>query len=285
MATSINHTRSISFPPKSYPILQKIEQELVKLRKAEASSKSLIETICIGLKGLARLYKCVDDVLSLPLSQQSLSLSFGNNQTHVKSLVEGTFKLLEISGTSKQIMFRLLESIRAFGVLNKETEISSYFSLRKEIAKTAKSLVLELRQLEGNLVSKNEFDEEFEVIRVLKCVSIINISVLESLLKFLGMPLMSSKMTSRSFALFSKLMVKKQRKSGIVEEKLKKTGNELSDADVVLQAFDEEKVDFSVVKKRLDVLEGSLSGIDYELNNICKQLTKTKASFMNIISV
>lgn len=281
MASSNNyHVRSASYPPKSNPILQKIEDELMKLRKSEASTTSVSETMFVGLTGLARLYKCVDDVLRMPLLAQPTLLAKPAN--HFNPIVEGSLKLLEICNASKQCLVRLLEavrtSLRCSNSSEARGEISRYFCLRKEITKIAKGLVLELRQIEGSLVSEKRelISEEFEVISVLRCVSIINISVLESFLSFL---IVSSK---GKFGLISKLVAKM---SVISEEKLCEKGNELSNVDVVLHAFDGERCDYDVVKKRLQVLEVSLRGIEDGLNNICKQLTRTRASLINIISV
>ncbi|KAL2939674.1 ATP-dependent helicase/deoxyribonuclease subunit B [Bienertia sinuspersici] len=284
MASSITHFRSSSYPPKSNPIIQKIEEELKKLRKSEASSSSITETIYIGLKGLARLYRCIDDMLKMPLlSQKTLSL---NLSKHGNFLIEGSSKLLEICISSKHILEKFL--LECCSCSNNEIKVSRYFALRKEMMKGAKSLALQLRQVEGSFYESTRNDnnnevvnEDFEVIRVLKCVSIINISVLESLLRFLGMPLKSSS----KFGLFSKLVIKKS-KSVISEENLPKCGNELSNVDVVLHSFDVERFEINdFAKKRLEVLEAALRGIDDGLSNIIKQLNKTRASLMSIISV
>ncbi|XP_021731246.1 uncharacterized protein LOC110698145 [Chenopodium quinoa] len=285
MASS-NHTRSTSYPPQSNPILRKVEDELTKLRKAEAESTSVTETICIGLTGLAKLYRCVDDVLSLPfLAHRTLSLLLAKHET---PLIEGSSRLLEICGASKELLLKLLEAVRVFRCSNSEmNNVAEYFCLRKEIVKTSKGLALQLRQVEESLVSRNdEFNESgnFEVIRVLRCVSIINVSVLESLLRFLSMPLMS-KSKSSSFGLISRLVVKKS-KAVISEEKLAKNGNELSNVDVVLHALDGgENFDCDIIKKKLEVLEVSLRGIEDGLNNILKQLARTRASLMKIVCV
>ncbi|XP_021747701.1 uncharacterized protein LOC110713561 [Chenopodium quinoa] len=278
MATS-NHTRSASYPPQSNPILLKVEDELTKLRKAEVESTSVTETICIGLTGLARLYRCVDNVLSLPLlAHRTLSLSLAKHET---PLIEGSSRLLEICGASKELLLRLLEAVRCSN--SEMSSVSEYFCLRKEIVKASKGLALQLRQVEGSLVSRNEeFNESgyFEVIRVLRCVSIISISVLESLLRFLSMPLMS-KSKSISFGLISRLVVKKSK-----AVKLLKNGNELSNVDVVLHTFDgEESFDCDIVNKKLEVLEVSLRGIEDGLNNILKQLARTRASLIKIVCV
>ncbi|XP_021861387.1 uncharacterized protein [Spinacia oleracea] len=278
---SWNHVRSASFPPKSNPILEKIDNELMKLRKAEAASTSVVETVCIGLTGLATLYKCVNNVLCLPLvANQTLPLTLFKKEA---PLIQGSSKLLQICGASKEMLLRLLETVRAFRCFNNETDISDYFSMRKEIVKTAKGLALELRQIEGSLISGSEFNNnaEFEVIRVLRCVSIINISVLDSLLRFLAMPLKSSSSIMSKSTKFG--FISKKNKH---EAKLNKNGNALSNVDVVLHGFHngEDCIDCDLVKKRLELLEVCLRGIEDGLNNILKQLARTRASLIRIIS-
>lgn len=186
------------------------------------------------------------------------------------------------------MLSKLLDAVRTVECCsNSESEISTYFSVRKEVTKTAKSLALQLRQVEESVAYANEVSEDFEVIRVLRCVSIINISVFESVLRLLSMPLTSSWKikSSYKFGLISKLLVTKRNKSVISEGNIPKSGNELSDVDVVLHGFEGDRFDHDFAKKRLEVLEAALRGIDDGLNKISKQLSRTRASLMNIISV
>lgn len=63
------HIRSISLPSRSLPSALQIEEELNKLKTWEASSVPTAEKINYTLIGLEKLYKCIDDLLSLPVTQ------------------------------------------------------------------------------------------------------------------------------------------------------------------------------------------------------------------------
>ncbi|KAK2991951.1 hypothetical protein RJ640_027842 [Escallonia rubra] len=57
---------------RSHPSTARTEQELNKLKTWETSTAQTAEIICNGLPGMEEMYKCMDGVLSLPLTQQAL---------------------------------------------------------------------------------------------------------------------------------------------------------------------------------------------------------------------
>ncbi|KDP43729.1 hypothetical protein JCGZ_22356 [Jatropha curcas] len=67
------NVRSISFPARSHPSMGKIEERLNKLSSTEISSLANAETIRARLSSLAEIYKCIEDLLNLPLTRQALA--------------------------------------------------------------------------------------------------------------------------------------------------------------------------------------------------------------------
>lgn len=232
-----------------------------------------MQSISIGLTGLAGLYKCVDDALNyLPHHTKA--------KTRAKQLVNGSLKLLEVCDASREMLGRLTEvvvELRSFD--EKLLEVPRYFYARKEIMKSARGLALSLRQVEGELISDNRelSQEESELTRAFRCVSIINISVMESLLQ-----LLSSKVPrSTRFSLFSKVLIRRSKETG---ELSKGKGNELSNVDTFLHSvFSKEKGDAEktvIAQKRLAELEQGLRGMENGLSSISSQLAKTRASLL-----
>uniref|UniRef100_A0A7C8YM62 DUF241 domain-containing protein n=1 Tax=Opuntia streptacantha TaxID=393608 RepID=A0A7C8YM62_OPUST len=278
-SSSNHHVRSASYPPNANPAILKIEQQLKKLRESEASSTSPMQTISIGLTGLAGLYKCVDDALNyLPLLQHH------HNNTQVERLVNGSLKLLDAYIASREVVVRLKEAVGEVRLSNERPgEVSRYFSIRKEIVRNTKELALRLRQVEGELIAENRelSHEESELIRAFRCVSIIHISVMELLLQFL-----SSKPAKPSrFSLISKMFIARSKEA---EELPGGKGNELRNADVALHAVILNEGDVGekmvIVHKRLEGLEEGLREIENGLSCISSQLAKTRASLLNIVS-
>lgn len=276
-------TRSLSLPSKLNPINQKIETQLKKLRIKEESATSASERIIIGISGLSELYECINKALSLPMTQQALSLS--QHEKHVGVLLKRCSSLLNICGSIMEVVqlqcaiTKLLESslFESKEDTNIETNIGIYTSTRKEVIKKAKNVVMTLNQL---LREEEQQEEEYNastVIKSLRCVSIINLSVFESLLDFESLSVSKPKRT-----LVSKLMKKGSYKF--------ETGNEINDVDNVLHelvlgglsAASDDKLCIAITK--LKALVGVMESIETGLNKMCQQLNETKSFLMNIVS-
>ncbi|GAB4847602.1 hypothetical protein Ancab_026664 [Ancistrocladus abbreviatus] len=286
------HFRSISLPSNSNPIIQKIGQELRKLKEQEASSTSAAKTISIGLTGLGDLYKCINDVLGLPLTQQGLSVR--QHEKCVNEVLETTSRLLDISTAAREVLLQLKEAGRdlksglssRMGDSSIESSISAYVSSRKRIVKSAKGLVLSLKQLDDVFGSEKVLDDDYHrltmVIKALRCVSIINISIHESLLLFLTR---QCKPKSIKWPLVSKLIQRREIECKGRAEK----GNELANADAALRAIccsnTAEAKKLQSVDNRLEALEKAVQGIENGLDRISRQLIKTRASLLNTLSI
>ncbi|KAL2939688.1 hypothetical protein RDABS01_033846 [Bienertia sinuspersici] len=272
--------RSLSLPSKVNHIHRKIDQELKKLKIKEEASKSASESINIGVSGLGELYGCINQALSLPMTQQALSLR--QHEKHVGELLKGCSSLLNVCTSIKEVVSKQ-------GLITKEiesslseieersnfgTNIVNYNSSRKEVIREAKDVTISLTQVNDEVLGNEEYHAS-TVIKSLKCVSIINLSVFESLLSFMSMPMSKPKRS-----LVSKLMNKKRSKC--------ETGNEINDVDVVLHELvsmkevNDDKLCLSLGK--LKELKGVMANIENRLDNICKELSKTKVFIMNILS-
>ncbi|XP_027078762.1 uncharacterized protein LOC113777991 [Coffea eugenioides] len=140
-STALCHIRSISLPCRSHPTTLRIEEELNKIKRWETSSTS--EAICTGLCRLAELYKRMDDLLNLPLTIQAFSQH--QNQKWGEEFLDGSSRLVDICGISREIIFQLKENVRDFqsslrrrkGDSSTETSIANYTSLRRKTKKDA----------------------------------------------------------------------------------------------------------------------------------------------------
>nr|GMC62584.1 uncharacterized protein LOC109167537 [Ipomoea batatas] len=71
---------------RSHPNIQKVEEELTKLKTLQVSATPEAATISSGLLGLEQLYKCMDGLLNLPQTLQALSQN--QNKKWVDGLLE-----------------------------------------------------------------------------------------------------------------------------------------------------------------------------------------------------
>ncbi|XP_039051461.1 uncharacterized protein LOC120192816 [Hibiscus syriacus] len=106
MSTIKYSVRSFSFPARSYPSTLRLQEELNKCRCWHgASSSNAIEdflnaeTLCTGLFGLAELYICIEDLLNLPLTQQTLAQH--PNEEWENAILDCSLKHLDLCGNTR----------------------------------------------------------------------------------------------------------------------------------------------------------------------------------------
>ena len=159
-------------------------------------------------------------------------------------------------------MSQIKESIRDLqsalrrrkGDLSIESSITKYTSLQKKMKKDAKRLIASLKKMESKIAGSAILDVDHHislVIRVLREVSTAGISIFQSILLFVSVPV--SKPKRSNWSLISKLINK-----GEVANK-----NQL---------------------ENVEGLEGSIEAIENGLDGVFRRLVRTRASLLNTIS-
>ncbi|XP_015889573.3 uncharacterized protein LOC107424319 [Ziziphus jujuba] len=283
------HVRSISFPSRSHPTTIRVEEELNKFKTWEASSYSTSDSICNGLSRLEELYESVEDLLHMGSTQQVLSQN--QNEKCVEELLDGSVKLLDICGITRDFMLQTNEHVRPLqsalrrrkGDSSMETSIANYTCFRKKMKKDVKKLILALKQVDKKFETSaspavEQDDHLCAVIRVLREVCSMNISIFQSLCFFLTVPA-GSNPRSR-WSLVSKLM----HKGAVTCEEKEKSVHELDGVDAVLCTLGADAEKIEIALKRLEALEMSINGLENGLESVFRRLIKTRTSLLNIIS-
>lgn len=287
--------RSISLPSRSHPATVRIEEELNKLKISEASSTTTTaEKIHNGLLGLNKVYKCLDDVLHLPLTQKALSLD--QHERLIDESLDTSVRLLDVCSITREFGSQIKEQVkdlesairRKKGDSRIQISIAKYFRLRKDIKKGAKKLRTNVKQIDNKIASLpllDQLDNDHHVtsvIRVLKEVSFISVSVYNSLLLFFSVPIFQPKSKS-----WSKLLDKGR----VACEKQKENGNELQRVDFALHNIwkcggsSEVVGNLKVAQNGLEQLEARIESIENGLECLFKGLIKARASLLNIVSL
>ncbi|GAV78569.1 DUF241 domain-containing protein, partial [Cephalotus follicularis] len=286
------HGRSISLPSRSHPSTIKIEQELNKLKIWEASSTSTSAgSICSGLSGLVELYICIDELLNLASVQQVLSQN--QPQKYVDDFLDGSLKLLDICGITRDIMLQIKENVQALqsalrrrkGDVSIERSMTSYTCFRKKMKKDVKKLITGLNHMDTKLMAPQLLDLDGHisaVIHVLREVNATSISIFQSLLLFLLAPVAKPKQSR--WSLVSTLM----HKGAIACKEQHDSQNDLDNVDFALRKYviseGSDAVKTQDARKRLEALEISIEGLESSLECLFRRLIKTRTSFLNIIS-
>ncbi|KAF5453836.1 hypothetical protein F2P56_023554 [Juglans regia] len=290
------HVRSISLPSISHPCTLRLEEELNKLRIWEATSTSTSESISHGLVGLDDLYNCMDDLLKMTSTQQVLSQH--QHEKYVEELLDGSVRLLDICGITREATLQIREHVQALqsalrrrkGDSSIESSINNYTCFRKKMKKDAKKLITALKQMENKFGASPALDLDHPlsvVIRVLRQVCAMNVSIFQSLLLFCATPVSKPKPKPTGWSLVSKMMHKG---ATACEEKQEKV-NQMQDVDAAVGTLrrdasskesDTEKTQSA--HRRLKDLVISIEDLENGLGCVFRRLIKTRASLLNIIS-
>jgi len=283
--------RSISLPTRSHPSTIQIEEELIKLKSWETSSTSKVETICFGLTGLTELYKCIEHLLKLPLTQQALSQH--KNEKWVDELLDFPLRFLDLlSKTRDDVLFmkgkveELQSVLRRRKVGDMENHVAEYWYLRRKMRKECTKSLLLLKQIDGSIGSSffslDLNNHLCSIVKVLIEASLITSSILQSLLVFLSSSILRSKVNK--WSLVSRLMQKGVFGCNNQNENI----NELEKVDfgvsslMIMENAEAEKIQSA--HGRLEALVVAIEGIENGLECLFKRLINTRVSFLNIIS-
>ncbi|OVA11238.1 Protein of unknown function DUF241 [Macleaya cordata] len=309
--TRKNCVRSISLPARFHSSTLRIEEELNKLKAWETTttaSHGNVEMIHSGLSGLKDLYDCVEDVLQLPLTQQQAHNY--SDEKLVDEVLDGSVGLLDVCDTTRNILMQMKENGRdlQYGLRRRgtgaestmESKVDAYICCRKKLRKEMLKCIGLLKRMESKFIGSSYpllLDQNNHlvvvVVRVLREVSSITISVFRSLLSFLSAPSSSKPKTSSRWSLVSKLLHQKGQITSFNGKHHQdddiNIDNEVESVDVAIHNLSSCRKNrtstLEVAQKRLNALEVSIEGLEDGLESMFKCLIKTRVSLLNNFSV
>ncbi|KAF5765198.1 hypothetical protein HanXRQr2_Chr15g0700951 [Helianthus annuus] len=215
LPTNVRHVRSISLPSRSHPCNLQVEEELAQLKSWEASSCSTanVETACGSIVRLKRLYTSVNDLISLPQTQQALL--HRKDDKLVDELLDLSMSLLDLCGSIKDVMEQVSEQTRNIESAlrrRKEGLKSDSSSLWK--MKDAKRAILALKKMNNKIegIALLDLDHHLSsLIRSLRDTCALSISIFGSLIS--SMSIFGSKPKSTNWTIVSNLIRKPKKAS------------------------------------------------------------------------
>ncbi|GMY31880.1 Selection and upkeep of intraepithelial T-cells protein 6, putative [Fagus crenata] len=289
-------TRSISLPSRLHPNSHKIGAELNKLKTWELSSLSSTtplgaETIQMGLVRLAELYICVEELIHSPLTQQALHNHHGKLAEEALDL---SVELLDACGTARDLFLIMKEHVqelqsalrRRGGDSSIENNINAFICFRKRVKKDVVKSLGALKRLESHIGSFIQLDGDsylFVVIKVLRELSTITISVFRSLMLFLSRPAMK---TSSGWSMMKKLMFL----GSIKSETSHNIFNEVGSVDHALYYLhgqiqkNDIKVHVQLARERLETLDDGIKSLEAGLDGLFRCLIQHRVTLLNILT-
>ncbi|CAN1770843.1 hypothetical protein LINPERHAP1_LOCUS11719 [Linum perenne] len=273
MAATSFHARSNSLPSdRQHPLVSELDDQVCRLRQSEATTSS--SSIYHKLNSLQDLYDCVDQLLQLPLTQQTIV------QKSFSELLDGSLRLLDLCSTAKDALSQIKESVFELqsairrrqggrqGDLVAETK--RYLNSRKIVKKAIQ------KALKGIENKKSTSSNNVEAISMLREAESIVVEVLESLLSFIS----QSNSKSTSWSLVSKLMASKK-------NEVSANTNEFAEVDACLKtstsnACLKTSKSSEEIQAHLKNLQPCIQDLEEGVESLFRCLIKTRASILNV---
>ncbi|KAK7367229.1 hypothetical protein VNO80_09238 [Phaseolus coccineus] len=284
------HVRSNSFPSGSHPNISRVEEELSKLKTWEATSTSTSKSIGTGLSFLSDLYISLEDLLNMASTQKLISHHQG--EKCMEELMDGSVRILDICDITRDTMLQIKKNVQVLhsairrrkGDSSIERIIAEYNLFSKKMKKNAKKLITSLKQMERKFGVSPLLDQDQQLvslIRMLREVIGLNMSVFQSLLAFLTVPASKSKATK--WLLVAKLM----HKGVITCEENTENSNEFQCVEASLSNLLNEGTNVARMQaahERLGALENELESIENGLESLFRRMVRTRACLLNIMT-
>lgn len=153
------------------------------------------------------LYKCVDNLLSLPLTQQAISQC--HYEKRVDGLLDGSVTVLDTCGLTRDIVSHVKEHFRDVqcalrrrkGDSSIESIVSNYVCFRNEVKKEVKRGIANMKQVDRTMGQYSDHDLDHHlimVIRVLMEISEMTVKIFESIFQFFSTSVSSPKAKTKS---------------------------------------------------------------------------------------
>lgn len=280
--------RSISLPSRLYPNSLRMEAALDNLKAWQMSSLAWplplrAEIMQTGLLGLAEMYVSVNELIRSPLTLQ------GHKQL-VDEALDEQIGILDLCDTLRDLIIKMKEHVQDLqSALRRKATSSSikssirvYMSFRKKVKYDVSKSLIALKRKENSSEASPSM-----VVRFLRDVSTVTVSLLRSVLLFMTAPVMT-KVKPGGWSLISKMTGAGSRSSS---EKGEKNVNDVGCVDLALHNLSEHagkdndtKLDVRFVLKKLEELARSIEGLEGGLDCVYKRLVRTRVSLLNILA-
>lgn len=276
------HTRSISLPCRSHPLLSQLREHVSNLRACYLNPGNRTATwLCDCLRRLKDVHDTLGDILHLPQTQDF----FTRNRPCVEDLLGIFLRFVDLYGIFQASIFALKEDQLAacFSLRRRdESKIRAYLKARKqmanELAKLASSIRLAGRR--SGQISGSSFASgaEAELAGLLNDGVQITVAVSAVVFEGISVSLGRRKASWTAWRLGKKVAEKGKTEAAVVEE-LKRVGEESLRG---LKKKGDEEV--KTVLRRMQESEVCLLDVYNRTEKLSRSLTAARVSLLNTLT-
>ncbi|XP_072086592.1 uncharacterized protein [Arachis hypogaea] len=275
------HARSNSLPSRPHPLILQCNEHLERLRSSNETSSSSSSSLRYKLGALQDLHECVENLVQLPLTQDTLLHEPQENC--VDELLDGSLRLLDVCTSAKDSLLHTKECIRELqSVIRRKrggeegiiAEANKFLNSRKVVKKAIVKALLNLKPIAKNIIKDQQ---TLALVGLLKDVEVVTLSIFESLLHFIS-GTSSSNVKHGTLSLVSKLIIHTKRTTRSCSYE-----SEFSQVDAALLACISNK-NMSEMQNQLEKLESCIHDLEEGLEFMFRRLIKTRVALLNILN-
>ncbi|XP_011041259.1 PREDICTED: uncharacterized protein LOC105137262 [Populus euphratica] len=273
------HNRSISLPCRSHPLISQLKNEIDELKTWSSKLENRTSAwLCDGLSRLKDVQDCLDDILQLPQTQESLR----RQPTSAEKILEDFLRFVDVYGIFQTLVLSVKDDQRAAQVAIRkkdDSKIALYIKSRKKMAKEMDKLVSTVR-----CIARCQFPgldsglsvADAELVGVI--IDVIEVSMLVSVALFNGISL---SFKSRKSSWIGLRLPKKEKKIKIGEgiQEFQEIGVE-SLWGLRKKGYEEVRM----VLKRMQDLEECIGDIETSGQRVFRSLINTRVSLLNSLT-
>ncbi|WJX51423.1 hypothetical protein P8452_37623 [Trifolium repens] len=268
------HLHCNSLPSASHPLVSQFEDNLQRLKSSEGASSVSSSSTCNKLNSMQDLHDCIDNLLQLPVEQQTLAQEC--SEKSVDDLLERSLRILDICSIakdflslSKENMHELQSVIRRRGIKTGLTlEGVKYLALRKNMNKQIRKALVNLKSMKNELIASSS-----PMLGFLKEAEAVTLCSLEHLLLFISDPKGNSK--HNRWSAISKLMHSKR----AVCDSHESETNEFKKVDAALMSSSSENF-----QSHMENLEMCIQDLEIGVEQISRKLIRNRVTLLNIFN-
>lgn len=280
-----HHTRSISLPCRSHPLISHINHEISQLKSwssfaGETQRRRTTAWITDGLSLLNDVQETLADILQLPQSQESLR----NRPVFFENLLEDLLRFVDAYGIFRTsiLCLREYQSAAQVALRKKDDEkISSYIKSRRSLARDIAKLMSSIREPKTkyqhchvDIMNGSYGDAELSSV----IGDVIEATVLVSVALFNGVYLsLRSTKTTPFIGFLKRSEYKEKSDEGILELK------QVEDKSLIgISKKKNEEV--KILTKKMMELENSIREIECGSEKVFRGLITTRVSLLNALT-
>lgn len=273
----LNHTRSVSLPNRSHPLIPQFNDHLHKL-KAPDSTTSL-SSLTKKLSDLENVYTCIDDLLLLPHTRQVFAQEC--REKWVEETLDGYLTLVDTCGTAREFVLQSKQDMQdLLSVLRRRRDVDDlreFLASRKRAKKTIQKSLKNISSFKSRstclALEKNQ--ETVAVVSMLKEAESVTLDLIEALLANIS----GNSQKTRGWSLVTRLIHSRKStgSSGMIDEfeYLAATVSKLvSKNDTGVQIDD--------LQHQLREMESNVQVVEERLECLLNRLVRTRVSLLNL---